>query len=909
MSSRQNFLRAFIESASVDSADNRSVSADSGAQVQSTSTTSSAASYSADSGLGHGRGRARLITAFKECGITQEQPCQNPGILGRGRFLKMVMEKAEEQQEVKTETVAVANESAQTPDKTTQEKEKKVAPESKRDAPSVGERVRSVPNEPVVRMGTSGTPTTLLCNFMELHCEPGRGIFLYTVDFEPQLDSKNERYRCVEANAHIFGNTYTFDGVMLLLPQALPEERMVINMNRPQDGTPVQLTVTFRGKKRMSENVMFYNKLFRRIMGFLQLTEMGRKHFDPTQARIVPQHKLEVWPGYVTAVNEFESGLMLNLDITHRVLMQTTVYEHIKMTSLASPKEYHANLIKSLLGLVVFTRYNKKTYRIDDVCFDENPLSTFRYGDRDITYVEYYKQQYDIDIADHKQPLLLHRAERRVSGQAKPQEMLVCLVPEICYLTGLTDELRSDFKVMRDIATHTRVTPNQRMAAMEQFCKNVNSNEKARSLLAGWGLELKTKARTVAGRTLPNENIMFGKNGSTNAGQMADFNNQITSNHMLEVVHIRNWLLVHTSRNEQIAYAFMQCVNRNCQLLGMEINQPQIAVLQQDGTQQYVQALRSRIRPETQIVVIIFPTAREDRYSAIKRVCCTEIPVPTQVINARTLMNDKRVRSIVLKILLQMNCKLGGTLWSVNIPLNDTMICGIDTYHETKRQSSSVAAFVGSLDPSFTHWYSRATIQSCKEEFMNGLCVSFEHMLRAYRRRNCQLPSRVIIFRDGVSDSQMNMCDEYELPQLMSACEMVQPGYKPKITFIVVQKRIITRMFGMNRSNGTFDNPPPGTVLDHTVTRRYHYDFFLVSQSVRQGTVSPTHYVVLRDDSAFAPDILQRLSYKMCYMYYNWPGSVRVPACCQYAHKLAYLVGQSIKRMPADSLCDKLFYL
>ena len=37
------------------------------------------------------------------------------------------------------------------------------------------------------------------------------------------------------------------------------------------------------------------------------------------------------------------------------------------------------------------------------------------------------------------------------------------------------------------------------------------------------------------------------------------------------------------------------------------------------------------------------------------------------------------------------------------------------------------------------------------------------------------------------------------------------------------------------------DNPPPGTILDHTVTKRDWYDFFLVSQSVNQGTVDPTY--------------------------------------------------------------------
>lgn len=59
------------------------------------------------------------------------------------------------------------------------------------------------------------------------------------------------------------------------------------------------------------------------------------------------------------------------------------------------------------------------------------------------------------------------------------------------------------------------------------------------------------------------------------------------------------------------------------------------------------------------------------------------------------------------------------------------------------------------------------------------------------------------------------------------------------------------------------------------------YDFFLVPQSVRQGTVSPTHYIVVHDSANFSPDILQRLSFKLCFLYYNWPGTVRVPACCQ----------------------------
>ena len=55
------------------------------------------------------------------------------------------------------------------------------------------------------------------------------------------------------------------------------------------------------------------------------------------------------------------------------------------------------------------------------------------------------------------------------------------------------------------------------------------------------------------------------------------------------------------------------------------------------------------------------------------------------------------------------------------------------------------------------------------------------------------------------------------------------------------------------------DNPPPGTVLDHTVTKRNWYDFFLVSQHVGQGTVSPTHYVVIQDSLGLPVDAVQRI--------------------------------------------------
>lgn len=54
-----------------------------------------------------------------------------------------------------------------------------------------------------------------------------------------------------------------------------------------------------------------------------------------------------------------------------------------------------------ILGATVLTDYNNKTYRVDDVDFSVNPQSTFLYkNNQKITYVEYYKMRYQINIRD-----------------------------------------------------------------------------------------------------------------------------------------------------------------------------------------------------------------------------------------------------------------------------------------------------------------------------------------------------------------------------------------------------------------------------------------------------------------------------------------------------------------------------
>lgn len=65
--------------------------------------------------------------------------------------------------------------------------------------------------------------------------------------------------------------------------------------------------------------------------------------------------RLEVWPGYVTAVDEYEGGLMLQCDVSHRVLRTETAHDILK--KCARSANVYDEFEKALLGATVLTKY------------------------------------------------------------------------------------------------------------------------------------------------------------------------------------------------------------------------------------------------------------------------------------------------------------------------------------------------------------------------------------------------------------------------------------------------------------------------------------------------------------------------------------------------------------------------
>ncbi len=73
-------------------------------------------------------------------------------------------------------------------------------------------------------------------------------------------------------------------------------------------------------------------------------------------------------------------------------------------------------------------------------------------------------------------------------------------------------------------------------------------------------------------------------------------------------------------------------------------------------------------------------------------------------------------------------------------------------------------------------------------------------------------------------------------------------------------------------------NTEVGTVIDKNVVNEEYYDFYLNSIYSRQGTNSPTHYIVLYDDTELTANNIYKLTYYLTFQCYNTTKSIKVPS-------------------------------
>ncbi|EFX83177.1 Aubergine/Piwi-like protein copy E [Daphnia pulex] len=772
------------------------------------------------------------------------------------------------------------------------------------------------------KAGSEGSQIEVQSNYFHLTKRPDMKLLQYRVDFTPEIDHPGVKKALIRVHEQMIGK-YIFDGTLLYNTTRLPQPLELIS-KRKSDDSEVKITLRLTSEIQKEDPVYtsVTNLILRRCMSMLNLVMIRRNFYDKEAREDVPNHPITIWPGYLTTIRHHEQEYFMNVEVINKFLRRDTAYDVMDKMRLANTDNLQERIKAELVGKIVMTGYNNKTYRIDDVDFVNRADSTFhlKKEDRDISYIEYYKNRYQQNIRFPNQPMLVSRPSRRDINGCANQNMepqAIYLVPELCGMTGLSAEQRDNNNLKKAISNITRVTPDKRVETLLKFRRRLANSPEIQRELTSWGLQFANDLVTCKARILPAKPLMTG------AGRISirdgEWSSDMQRNKMAVSAEFKEWIVILPSRMNQQVRHFVKLLQQVGLPQGFNVPEPRYVALEREQTSEYINAMRDNVsHRDYDIVMCVLRTNRTDTYSAIKKYTFCERGIPSQVITGRIIEgNQGKLMSVATKVMTQIACKLGAEPWKAQVPNKPWMIVGYDTFHDAA-QRKAVGAFVASTNDSFTRYNSSVKIHSANEEispsFQDHMLTSLKayYMAQLENKSKILLPENIIVYRDGIGAGDIQTVLDIELEGIKEACKkaamITKTGhYNPGISFVIVSKKINTRFFLKRRD--AFGNPPCGTVVDNTVTLSERFDFFLVSQKVNQGTISPINFNVIYNSSNITPDIHQSLAYALTHVYFNWPGTVRVPAPIQYAHKLAYLIGERTQRMPLDNLAKYPYYL
>ncbi|KAK4483579.1 hypothetical protein RD792_010778, partial [Penstemon davidsonii] len=484
---------------------------------------------------------------------------------------------------------------------------------------------------------------------------------------------------------------------------------------------------------------------------------------------------------------------------------------------------------------------------------------------------------------------------------------------ELCSLVSLQRYTKALSNVQRaSLVEKSRQKPQERMSALKQALNGSDYDKDP--ILRSSGISITREFTPIPGRILAAPKLRVGgedffpRNGRWNFNQKR----------LIEPIKLERWAVVNFSAPRdmrRLCNDLMRCA----QMKGISMKQPHAMVdenLQSKRRPASVRVhdmfelLKSKLPGAPQFILCILPDRKNsDIYGPWKCKILAECGIVTQCIAPPPFVKDQYLTNLILKI----NAKLGGinSLLTIehspSIPLVSrvpTLLVGMDVSHGSAGRSDlpSIAAVVSSRRwPYISQYRAAVRTQSPKLEIIDSLYkkvsdtedegIFRELLVDFYASSGQRKPDQIIIFRDGVSESQFSQVLNIELEQIMEACKLLDATWSPKFTVVVAQKNHHTKLFQANSP----DNVPPGTVVDSVICHPRNNDFYMCAHAGMIGTTRPTHYQVIYDEIGFSPDDLQELVHCLSYVYQRSTTAISVVAPVCYAHLAAAQMGQFIK--------------
>ena len=194
----------------------------------------------------------------------------------------------------------------------------------------------------------------VVSNYVMLKKLPEFGIFVYEVEFDRDTDLRTKK-SLLRRQEGI--GIHLFDGTMLYTVGAVPEyvSSGIVNSNEINVNNEVTCLLQCHLLESLDESLnhfcmirlfqctevevtgriksSLYKSLLSSIMKKLGLQQMGRNYYDPSKVINLDEENLDLWPGFIASIREHEAGILLGVDVTHKILQRKTALDVINQVT------------------------------------------------------------------------------------------------------------------------------------------------------------------------------------------------------------------------------------------------------------------------------------------------------------------------------------------------------------------------------------------------------------------------------------------------------------------------------------------------------------------------------------------------------------------------------------------------
>ena len=613
-----------------------------------------------------------------------------------------------------------------------------------------------------------------------------------------------------------------------------------------------------------------------------------------TDEKIIERDGISVsfHPGFTTSFMETDNGNFLNVTLKNKIIQNEDILQYLNnnYSGYKKDKRIQKEINDDLKGRPFKASFSNKINRIDSISFDLNPINkTTNYDGKSRTLLEFHKLKHGKNIKDQTQPLIIVK---------QPKGNNYYFVPELCSFSGLEDSETKNGKFMQDLANYTKLEPNDRVKKTNVFITLLddNSTDKEHPISAKqkkdqYGINIKPTSNLFDAYYMEETKLLAGKiKGKNKAVKSTDKTFPV-----LEKADMTNWICFYEKRNYDDAENLYDTMSKASKAYGFKVDEPKwIEMPNNSKIKDWIETAEEYFpqgeESDYDFALFLLGKNNDDLYSALKKHSICRNGYVSQVVKVNSI-RKKGAMSVCSKILLQINAKLGGISYKINLDkeIKDErlMIIGVDSSH-IKGMRTGVA-MVASINDSFTDFYNKEEIIKEENKSQLKFCVSsfIEEAVAVFQKQkinNGEKPKGIVIYRQGVSLQQKEYLKD-EIALINNCCKTKGIKYY----YILVNTKTTFKFF--EKTNNGYLNPQSGLLILDGITNRKYFEFYLQPQEVTQGSATPSCFHVAYGDLD-CPAMIPKLTFDLCHIYSNWQGTVRIPNVIKAAEKLAKITAK-----------------